>query len=367
MATIEARRTTDGAPSYRVKIRLRGRPTETASFARLTDARRWAQSTEAAIREGRYFHHSQAKRHSLREAIDRYKLEVLPNKPASARSQSSQLNWWCAELGGYYLADITPAQIGKLRDKLLSTPRQLRRGEKPKTATSSRAPGTVVRYIAVLSHLFTIAIKEWGWAESSPVAKIRKPREPRGRGRFLSKTECVRLLETCKASSSTHLYPAVVLALSTGMRRGEIFSLQGSQIDLIKQRITIYKTKNGEIRVVPLMDLALELIGAMSKARAPEELIVFPGSGKGPSADIKKSWYTALEDAEIADFRFHDLRHTAASYLAMGGASLLEIAAVLGHKTLSMVKRYSHLSEGHTYQVVAAMNKSLFGKEDNDV
>ncbi len=118
MAYVQERRTKDGRPRYRVQVRLRGQPTQTATFERKTDARRWAQQVEAAIREGRHFKTSEAKRHTLGELVDRYVRDVLPQKPKSQRLQSTQMEWWKKQLGAYTLADVMPALIAECRDRL---------------------------------------------------------------------------------------------------------------------------------------------------------------------------------------------------------------------------------------------------------
>ena len=353
MALIEKRMTDDGKISYRVRIRIKGSPQESATFARLTDAKKWVQSIESAIRENRHFKVSEAKRHTLSELIDRYCVNVLPNKK-SAKTQFQQLNWWKTKIGSRALSDITPSLIAEYRDEL---GREITiRGKPP-------SPATVVRYMAALSHAFTIAVKEWGWMEDSPMRKVTKPREPRGRVRFLSDEERVRLLESCKESSSPYLYPVVVLALSTGMRSGEIMGLTWDNVDLNRGRAILHETKNGERRAVALKGHALELLKELGKVRRIDSNLLFPAKETKTTKpiDLRKPWEAAVQKTELHDFRFHDLRHSAASYLAMNGASLAEIAEVLGHKTLQMVKRYAHLSEGHTARVVESMNQKIFG------
>jgi len=123
----------------------------------------------------------------------------------------------------------------------------------------------------------------------------------------------------------------------------------------------LHVTKNNERRVLPLAHHALELMQAQHENRDKISPLVFPSPrDSGRPWESRAAWLTALKKAKIEDFRFHDLRHTAASYLAMNGASTNEIAEVLGHKTLAMVKRYSHLSEVHTAGVVEKMNKKMF-------
>jgi integrase len=362
MATIEPRRNADGATTYRVRVRLKGHPVQHASFERRTDARRWAQSTEAAIREGRHFKSTESRKHTLADAIKKYRDEVMPHKPGCSRSQPCQLDWWEAQAGAYTLANVTPSLIAECREKLLNSPRNPRRAKFKQTASSrNRSPATVNRYLAVLSHIFSIAVKEWEWIDDNPVRKVRKPKEARGRDRFLSDAERQRFLATCEASGSLYLHTIVVLALSTGMRKGEILNLRWKQVDFKNKRIILTKTKNGETRSVPLVGYGHTLLQAHAPEQSAPEKMLFPGKTDGVAVDIKKGWTNALKAAEITDFRFHDLRHSAASYLGMNGATLLEIAAVLGHKTLSMVKRYSHLSDTHTHGVVSSMNDKIFG------
>ena len=212
---------------------------------------------------------------------------------------------------------------------------------------------------ALLSHACTVAVKEWQWMAVNPLVQISKPREAQGRTRFLSDEEKERLLATCRSSESMHLYPVVVLALSSGMRRGEILGLKWENIDLKNRRITLVQTKNGERRVVPLVGKANELVRDLFLKMEPEGYdFVFPSPGNPTqSICIRTAWGTALKRARIKNFRFHDLRHSTASYLAMNGASLIEIAGILGHKTLQMVKRYSHLSEDHKAAVLEKMNR----------
>lgn len=351
MATIQKRTTQAGKYSYRVQIRLKGSPPQTATFERLTAARKWAQQTESAIRDGRYFKTTEAEHHTLAELIDRYRKDVLPHKrQGTAKGQVRQLAWWQEHLGSLPLADITPAMLAEYRDQLAGeiTPRH-----------QPRNPATVNRYLAALSHAFTIAVKEYGWIETSPLTRVSKPKESRGRVRFLSNEERDRLLKACRESSNPDLYLAVVLSLSTGARQQEIMSLRWSQVDLSTGLIRLEHTKNGERRALPLAGRALELV--KERGRTDTDLLFPSKANPARPINLRAPWETALKQAGIADFRWHDLRHSAASYLAMNGATLAEIADVLGHKTLAMVKRYAHLSEPHTAAVVARMNARLFG------
>lgn len=149
------------------------------------------------------------------------------------------------------------------------------------------------------------------------------------------------------------------------MRHGEILRLRKSQVDVSRGAIHLIDTKNGDQRCVPLTGLAHELLKQRVSSVGDSDGLLFPGTAKQRPFRIWKPWYAAVTAAGIKDLRFHDLRHTAASHLAMNGATQIELAAVLGHKTLQMVKRYAHLSDSHTHAVVAAMNKKVFG-DDTD-
>ena len=351
MASIKRRVSSKGVTSFLVQVRLKGYPPQTATFERLTDAKRWAASTESAIREGRHFKTAAAKRTTLADVIDRYLLESVPQKSASQQeNQKDHLAFWRERLGDYALADITS-------DKIIDLRNELARGKTPHG--KQRQPSTVNHYTNTLSHVFTMAAK-WQLTDTNPLRLVDKLKEPRGRVRWLDDDERKRLLDECRKRPD--LYTVVVLALSTGARRMEIWGLHWKDVDLNRGLITFHETKNGERRSVPLQSHALELMRERARVRRIDSDLVFP-SPKNPQKpfDFKRPFEQALKAAEIDDFRFHDLRHSAASYLAMSGASLAEIAEVLGHKTLQMVKRYSHLSEGHVSKVVERMNSAIFG------
>ncbi len=182
MAYIQERKIDDGKIHYRVQIRLRGYPTASATFERKTDAKLWVQQTESAMREGRHFKTAEAKKHNVGELSDRYIQNVIPTKPKNAAATTAQLKRWKSQMGHCLLSDLTPALIAEQRDILL----------KGKTFKGTiRSPSTVVRYLAALSHALSVATKEWGWLEESPMRKVTKPSEPHGRVRFLNDEERV--------------------------------------------------------------------------------------------------------------------------------------------------------------------------------
>jgi integrase len=352
MASIEQRETKLGKITYRAKVRIKGHPEQNASFDKISDARKWAAKIESSINEGRYC--SESRKHTLAETIDKYCEKILPTKKKSS-DQLAQLNWWKGSIGNLMLCDVLPAVVSKYRDILI---------ENKNKKGFHRSLSTVNRYLSALSHVFTIAVKEWQWVDYNPVLRISRQKEPRGRTRFLSDYERKRLLDACHQSSNKYIETIVILCLSTGARKMEIVGLKWEDVDLKRGIITLHNTKNGEVRVLPLVGNAYikvqELYASRSLYDHPSEFI-FPSTNFNQPLDIRQPWEKALKEAGIEDFKFHDLRHSAASYLAMNGASMAEIAEILGHKTLQMVKRYSHLSEAHTSDVVRRMNDKIFG------
>ncbi len=357
MPSIQKRTSGDGKLAYRVLVRLKGYPTQSATFERLTDARQWAQQTEAAMKERRYFKTSESKKHTFGDMIDRYLKHIEKSKPKHEQDLKIILKWWRGELGDCVLANFSKALVAEKIDKLGAQKKIMKHG-----SVKFLSPARINRYIAALSHVCTLAVNEWEWLEHHPIKKISRKKEPRGRVRYLDDKEREVLLLACKGSKNSFLYLIVILALSTGARFSEIINLTWRDIDFSRKVIILPKTKNGEIRVLPLAGHALDLVLEAGKSTHEESDLLFPSphNSKVPY-DIRTAWEAALRNAGIKNFRFHDLRHSAASYLAMNGASLAEIAEVLGHKTLSMVKRYAHLSEAHTHGVVARMNERIFG------
>ncbi|PIV88680.1 MAG: site-specific integrase [Hydrogenophilales bacterium CG17_big_fil_post_rev_8_21_14_2_50_63_12] len=334
MSTIE-KRTTDAGTSYRVKVRLTGYPPETATFERLTDARAWAAKTESDMKAGRHF--GQSKRHNFAELADEY---------APHAKDAPRLDYWRETFGPERLDTITPARIAKERDKLLSE--ETDRKDAATGELKKRTGATVNRYLAALSSCLSYGVKELQWLERNPMERVRKPAEGKGRVRFLSDDERAALLIACRPHAD--LYLAVVLSLTTGARQAEIMGLRWGQVDFARQVISLTETKNGDRRALPLVGEAFTLLRERGRVRTLHDDRIFPPTARARKADcldLRDPWTKALKTAGIENFHWHDLRHTAASYLVMSGVSLLAVAKVLGHRTLQMVARYSHLSDEH--------------------
>ena len=342
MATI----TRTPAGTWKAVVRKRGWPTTIKTFRLKRDAQDWSRSIEDEMVRGVYIRRSEPERLTLGKALDRYLSEVTPTKRASTqaaeRKKASALR---AALGDYSLAAITPDLVANYRDTRLAT-------VSPHTGRPLSA-STVRLELALLGHLYTVAAKEWGLGlVHNPVAMIRRPSPGPGRNRRLRADEEKRLLDACDAHSNPMLGWIVRLALYTGMRQGEILTLEENQIDLERRVVRLVHTKNGSARTVPLSTAAMAVLRdalacPLRKEDNPNGL-VFPGEpgrddGKRGPYTINRVWAMALERAGITGLRFHDLRHEAVSRLVEKGLSDQEAAAVSGHKSMQMLRRYTHL------------------------
>ena len=251
---------------------------------------------------------------------------------------ASAFAYWREAIGTLRLIDVTPNVIAVHRDRLHGAPCGGYNHKTPKPRSSA----TVRNYLLELSRLFTLATKELRVMDANPCVNVRKPAASKWRVRFLSDDERVALLTACKASESRDLYAFTLFCLTTGCRKGEAAALLWSNVDLRRRWAVFPTTKNGDARGVPQLTLA---VAELLRLRERTDVRVF-------ATDITKAWHTAVAAAGLVDFRFHDLRHTTGSTLTMSGANAVEVAALLGHKTLDMVKRYSHLSNAHTSTLV---------------
>ena len=384
MAVIRERNSASGVKSYHVQVRIRGFPPQTQTFKSKTLAKEWAALTETDLKAGRLLPRVIAERHTVSDLLTRYRKEVLPLKKAKfIRDQTVHLDWWEAKLGRYSLAQLNSNVIGQARIALSTesigkkSVKVQTKDAKGNTITKTvqedrvRAPATVVRYMGALSHALNTAVNEWGWIDKSPMIGVRKPKVDNERRRFLSDEEIQRVLTEAKGSENRFLYTVVLLALSTGMRLTEIMSLRWRNV-LVEDGadmglLVMEKTKNGDARTSPLAEDAFKAVMVLrdkvkkdNADRVPANQLLFPSDTvENKPVEIRKAWETCRKRAELDDFRFHDLRHTAGSLLAMSGASTREIAEVLGHKTMAMAKRYSHLTQKHLGSVVANMNQRL--------
>ena len=366
MASIQKKERKNGT-TYTAVVRIHGFPTQSRTFKRLTDAKRWATKTEEAIRDGE-FHNvvSEARRKTVSDIITRYRREVLPNKaPSTQRAESTYIKFWEKAVGEYALSLLKAEKISEALHELAESGD----GRTTKTAKKPKSRKTLKHYRDTLELLFKYAI-QWGWTASNPVDGVNRITKINNeRSRFLSDKERETLLAVCKNSPNKTLYPVVVFALATGARKGEILNLPIGDLDLESGVAILRNTKNKDTRAVPItanlkkvLEDHIETVEKLYESfeDAPPKQWLFPRSDGLQPMDIRKAWENARKEAKLSDFRFHDLRHSTASYLAMNGANQVEIAEILGHRTLQMVRRYAHLSESHVKDLMENVNEKLF-------
>jgi integrase len=291
---------------------------------------------------------------TVADLVDEYMLAYCGRDTTRA----TRLAWWRERLGAMRLSDVSDDDVYFAMESLAQQRGRYYAGRdaegRPILKAKARpiAPATLNRYQAAASALFSWAIrtrrapKTW----DNPCRRLEMRTERNERVRFLSDDERERLLAACRASKWDRLYLLVLMALTTGARRGELEGLRWSAIDLQRGEARLFDTKNGEPRVLVLLPAVLEELRKHSGA--PSSLGFASRRRPDQAYTSDPAWRAALRVAKLRDFRFHDLRHSCASYLAQAGAGLLEIAEVLGHKQLTVTRRYSHLTTTHRRALV---------------
>lgn len=332
---------------YRVQIRQKGSRAISKVFDSHQAAKEWAKVMEGSRKNLDAYPDAEARRRTVAEVIDQFMLDYSGKDTAIV----GRLGWWRDEYGAVSLAQFTTAKI-KEALRVIARQKGRRAAGKGKTVAlgSNRGPATVNRYLGAISIVMAWAVEE-DWIVENPALGIRRRPEPAGRVRWLSDDERKALLKACDQSEWEGLGLLVRLALSTGARQGELLKLRWSDLDLKRGLARLGDTKTGEPRMLPLIGAVRETL--TSRPRPIDSGLIFRSPVNSQRRmHFRPHWEAAVKTAKLENFRFHDIRHTTASYLAMQGASPLEIADVLGHKTLAMVKRYSHLATDHKQKLV---------------
>ena len=322
--------------AWRAIVKKKGFDRISRTFDTKSDAEKWARSVESELDRGIFVSRKEAENTTLSEALDRYEREVAIHQKGAVKYASLIRIWKRTPLAKRSLASLQGKDIAEYRDK----------------RSQEVSPQTVIHELSILSRLFTVAIKEWGMTGLiNPIQQIRKPERPSGRDRRLKPGELERIFSS---SDSPALSDLVRLALETAMRRGEIAGMTWDMVDLKKRTVTLADTKNGEKRVVPLSAEAVRILSgltrridgkvwgmvdqsitqafirAVARARAAYEKEC-EENGRKP------------DPAFLVDLTFHDLRHEATSRFFEKGFNPMEVSTITGHKTLQMLKRYTHL------------------------
>ena len=305
---------------WQARIIRRGYAPLSKSFTTKPDAERWARKIESQIDQGIYIDTAEAQRITIVDIIERYRLAVTPKKKG-AKQEGYRLNVIKrTKLSHLTLAKIRSADIVKFRDERLIV----------------AAANTVKNELNTLSAIFEYARCELGLIATNPCTAVKRPTLPNGRKRRLLPGEEDALLSACRSSRAWYLSSIVILALETGARLGELTKLNFKDIDLNRAVAHLRDTKNGDDRVIPLSKTALECLRAMPRS--------IDGRLIGAQTEsVKQAFRAAVKRSGIVDLHFHDMRHEAVSRLFERGLNVMEVASISGHKTLQMLKRYTHL------------------------
>ncbi len=281
--------------------------------------------------------------YSFRELSEKY-ISWVTGRQNSAKIKIYTIGQLLSVYGDMQLKRFNTAIVDQLQTDLIN------KGYKP--ASNNKVTN-------LLKHMFNKAV-EWEMVTEDILKRIRKIKPLKDNGkrlRYLTIEEVQTLISKCDA----HLRPIVITAIHTGMRRGEILSLQWEMnIDLKHGYVLLDRTKNGERREIPIDETLRGVLQGLARRLDIPYVFYDQATGK-PFKDIKRSFNTALRRAGIRDFHFHDLRHTFASHLVMSGIDLTTVSRLLGHKSLNMTLRYSHLSPGHLNNAVNVLDKTLNG------
>jgi integrase len=335
--------------TYTATIRVKGFPTLARTFDTKGEAKNWAADIETQVRAGRYQDIRSAEKLLFADVLNKYLEQISTSKrPNSARRDRDSAK---ALLAGFeneiLLINVNTQRIAEYRDARIK----------------KVSPSTIQKEFALLSHLFNIARREWGLPVGNPVKDVTRPKIANNRTRFLTNKEAQKLLETAKGSRNRKLHPYLVLMMHTGMRPSEAAGLKWGYVDLEARLAKLHITKT-EMRYVPLTEKASEVLNSIKPDEEDKEAYIFltPKSMKSkriqniPSLHFKSSFETVRAKAGMKDVHLHDLRHTAASHLLMAGVDIRTLAEILGHKTMQMVQRYTHLLNDHKLKAVDRIN-----------
>ncbi|MBD9675575.1 site-specific integrase [Pseudomonas sp. PDM18] len=306
--------------AWRAQIRRKGHPTLTATFDTKAEAQRWAAEIEGDMSRSRFVDTRAAMRTTLGKALKQYQEEVTEHKKGAAQERVRIARWLEHPLADKALGEITPSDLAEYRDERLK---------------SGAAPSTVRLNMAVISHLYTIAAKEWRLEGlTNPCKNLRMPKNSKGRDRRPTTKELRKVYEEA-AKLHPELPVIIELAADTAMRRSELLLLRREQV---REKVAILEdTKNGERRTVPLSSRARELFKSLPARIDGKVFSLAPDT-------VSNYFAKTCQAAGVQGLTFHDLRHEATSRLFERGFSMMEVASITGHKTLAMLKRYTHLS-----------------------
>ncbi|MEN5247930.1 MULTISPECIES: site-specific integrase [Brucella/Ochrobactrum group] len=311
---------------WQAQVRRRGMKPRCKSFDSKNEAEKWARELESQIDKfGAAPDTRILESTTLGALMKRYAEEVSPSKRGSAQEIQRLDVLQRHDLAYRTLIGLSQQDIASFRDERLKAVK----------------PATAVRELAILSHVLDVAMRDWGYPLAQNVVKmVRRPTINNSRSRRLTPSEEQHLLDACDDGKVECFRTLIILAIETGMRRGEILGLKWTDISHNRRVISLAMTKNGTSREVPLSQRAYEALMTLKQSETVDQSMPFAMT----TSAFEQTWRRVLKRAGVRDLKFHDLRHEAVSRFFELGLNIIEVSTISGHKELSMLKRYTHLS-----------------------
>jgi integrase len=304
---------------WQVRVRRKGFADQTKTFSSRLDAYSWARLIESEMDRGIFINRFQSENTTLAELLTRYLNEITPHKKHPKVEACRIQSWIKSTLSQRILSTLRTSDFATWRDFRVK---------------QNVSANTIKLELAIISHLYTVARAEWGFESlENPIRYLRMPKLPKGRTRRVSNDEIQLLINN---TDSIDLPAILELAVETGMRRGEIAFLEWKNVDLEKRVIDLKETKNGESRLVPLSTVAVNIL-KNHPVRIDGKVFRMTAHA------ITYAFIRACKRCGLSDLHFHDLRHEAITRMVEKGLNVIEVSSVSGHKTLQMLKRYTHL------------------------
>lgn len=349
--------------SYKATVRVKGYKPEYKTFTgskAKSEATFWANDIETQMKKGIYkqkINDCSLKIskdiNSMTELIDYFEEKVAPTRYADPKKWTIMYTWWRDKIGDVHIKNLTTPMLTQCKEILATE--KIKKGNKIIT----RKNNTVNKYLMCLSGVLTYAVKDLELIPVNPMSNVTQMPKPSGRKRFLSLDEIQSYMAACKEHSKM-IYLFVLISITTGARFNEVRTLKTENFNYQNQQVYYLDTKNKESRGVYIEKAILDFLSEYLKERDIKNGYIFLNKKKTKLASIKETLENIVTDLGFKDFHLHDMRHTTASYIAMNGGSLLDIAEILGHKSLTMARRYSHLTEKHTATMLGKVaNKIL--------
>lgn len=276
------------------------------------------------IVEGKYFDKPKEDPKTFSELMERY-LREHASRRAHYRRSVNMVNNLKTFFGNPKLHQVTPKLIVAFKNKRYA---------------DGVMPATINRELALLKKAFNLACREWEWTRDNPVCRVSMEREQNTRDRWLTEADEQRLL----GAATPWIKELIIFAIHTGMRRGEILGLTWAGVDFARRTVTVFRSKNGERRTIPMNQTVLDLLSEKYAKRSSGSELVFASRTETllDGSNLRRGFTSALKAAKIENLHFHDLRHTFATRLVQAGVDLYKVQRLLGHKSPIMTQRYAH-------------------------